>query len=521
VYAAVDTLLGRQPNRCMADLILAHDLGTSGNKATLFSVDGALVAATTVAYDTHYFNGNWAEQDPQAWWDAVARASKEVLAEVDQDRVGAVSFSGQMMGCVCVDARGRPLRDAIIWADQRSVKQVEDLLTRVDLQRAYRATGHRVSPSYTLGKILWVRDNEPDLYRQIHKILNPKDFIIYQLTGAWVTDETDASGTNLYDLERHQWSEEMIGAAEISADLLPDIVQSTTVVGTVSAAAAGLTGLREGTPVVCGAGDGLCASVGAGCVGEGHAYTYLGSSAWIAIATPAVLSDPQMRTFTFAHAVPGLYSPCGTAQAIGASFDWVRDTICRDEARIAESSGANVHDLMNGLAEAAPMGANGLLFLPYLLGERSPWWNPDARGAFIGLKMEHTREDLLRAVIEGVFLTMRLILEVFRPHITSEVMDVIGGFARGGIQQRIMADVYGMPLAISENLAEATSMGAAVIGGVGSGMLDGFGAVDRFRKVARVVEPDLDAHARYSELASLLEESYRSLEGVYGRLAAL
>ena len=505
----------------MADLILAHDLGTSGDKATLYSVEGALVASTTAAYDTHYFNGNWAEQNPNAWWDAAARASREVLSEVDADRVGAVSFSGQMMGCVCVDAQGRALRDAIIWADQRSVDQVEDLLTRVDLARAYRATGHRVSPSYTLGKLLWIRDNEPDVYRKIHKVLNPKDFVIHQLTGAWVTDETDASGTNLFDLERREWSEEMIDAAGIPPELLPEVVPSPTIVGTVSTEAARLTGLREGTPVVCGAGDGLCASVGAGCVEEGHAYTYLGSSAWIAIATPSVLADSQMRTFTFAHAVPGLYSPCGTAQAVGASFDWVRDTICRDEVRIAETSGGDVHDLMNQLAAAAPVGANGLLFLPYLLGERSPWWNPDARGAFVGLKMEHTREDLLRAVIEGSFLTMRLILEVFRPHITADVMDVIGGFARGGIQQRIMADVYGMPLAIAENLAEATSMGAAVIGGVGSGMLDGFGAVDRFRKVARVVEPDLHAHARYTELASLLEESYRSLEGVYSRLAAL
>ncbi len=505
----------------MADLILAHDIGTSGDKATLYSVEGALIASTTVAYDTHYFNGNRAEQNPDAWWEAVARASRAVLSEVDAGRVGAVSFSGQMMGCVCVDAQGRALRDAIIWADQRSVDQVEDLLTRVDLSRAYRLTGHRVSPSYTLGKLLWIRDNEPDVYRQIHKVLNPKDFIIYQLTGAWVTDETDASGTNLFDLERRQWSEEMIGAAGISPELLPDVVPSPTVVGTVSAEASRLTGLREGVPVVCGAGDGICASVGAGCVEEGHAYTYLGSSAWIATATPSVLSDPQMRTFTFAHAVPGLYSPCGTAQAVGASFDWVRDTICRDESRTAESSGRNVHDLMNKLAAAAPVGANGVLFLPYLLGERSPWWNSEARGAFIGLKMEHTREDLLRAVIEGVFLTMRLILEVFRPHITADVMDVIGGFARGEIQQRIMADVYGMPLAISENLAEATSMGAAVIGGVGSGMLGGFGAVDRFRKIARIVEPDLQAHSRYTELLSILEESYHGLESVYGRLAAL
>ncbi|MCK4515746.1 MAG: FGGY-family carbohydrate kinase, partial [Spirochaetaceae bacterium] len=369
---------------------------------------------------THYFNGNWAEQNPNAWWDAVARASRVVLSEVEAGRVGAVSFSGQMMGCVCVDARGRALRDAIIWADQRSVDQVEDLLTRVDLARAYRATGHRVSPSYTLGKLLWIRDNEPDVYRKIHKVLNPKDFVIHQLTGVWVTDETDASGTNLFDLERREWSEEMIGVAGIPPELLPDVVPSPTIVGTVSTEAARLTGLRGGTPVVCGAGDGLCAGVGAGCVEEGHVYTYLGSSAWIATATPSVLSDPQMRTFTFAHAVPGLYSPCGTAQAVGASFDWVRDTICRDEARIANSSGRDVHDLMNQLAAAAPVGANGLLFLPYLLGERSPWWNPDARGAFVGLKMEHTREDLLRAVIEGSFLTMRLILEIFRPHITAD-----------------------------------------------------------------------------------------------------
>jgi xylulokinase len=504
----------------MADLILAHDIGTSGNKATLYSVEGNLVASSTVDYPTRFFNANWAEQDPHLWWEAVSRASREVLLDVDPDRIGAVSFSGQMMACVCMDKSGRVIRDAIIWADSRSVKQIESLKTRIDPADGYGITGHRLSPSYTLGKLLWIRDNEPDNYRQIYKILNPKDFIIYKLTGAWVTDETDASGTNIFDLEQRQWSQEIIAAAGISPDLLPDIVPSPTVVGSVTNDAARQTGLRAGTPVVCGAGDGLCASVGAGCVQEGRVYTSLGTSAWIATATRSPLADPQMRTFTFAHAVPNLYGPCGAAQAVGSAFNWARDTIYAGDSTGAGAARTDVNEMLNEVIASAPVGAHRLLFLPYLLGERSPWWNPDARGAFIGLTMEHSKSDLLRAVVEGIFLTMRLILDILRPNVNAEVMDVIGGFARGEVQQRIMADVYGMPLAISENLAEATSMGAAVIGGVGTGILEGFGSVSRFRNVARVVDPDPRAHERYSELLPVFEESYRSLENVYARLAA-
>jgi xylulokinase len=423
-----------------------------------------------------------------------------------------------MMGVVAVDAHGFPVRDAIIWADQRAGAQIERVAERIDPRRVYELTGHRLSPSYSAGKMLWLKEAEPDAYDQTFRFLQAKDFLAAQLTGRFVTDPSDASGTNLYDLERGVWSDELLAAFDLTRDKLPEIIPSTGVVGEVQPAAAAECGLRAGTPVVIGGGDGSCAAAGAGVIREGLAYNYIGSSSWIAVATPRPILDPEMRTFTWAHLVPGMFSPCGTMQAAGSSFQWARDQIVgasfvgAEEAE-PESRQLPLYDLMNEEVRQSPPGARGLLFLPYLLGERSPRWNPDARGAFIGLTIRHRRMDLLRAVLEGITFNLRVILEAFlRQGASIEALRVIGGGARSAVWNQIMADIFGLPVLRLTLLEEATSMGAAVAGGVGVGIWKDFSQVDAMVGVEREARPNEELRSLYEELYEMFNLSYSSLD---------
>ncbi len=343
------------------------------------------------------------------------------------------------------------------------------------MERVYQITGHRASSSYSGAKILWVRNHQPELFRQVHKFLHAKDFIVARLTGNFVTDYSDASGMNLYDLQAGDWSAPILDAIGLDRALLPELHAASDVVGEVTAQVAAEVGLAAGTPVVIGGGDGCCAATGAGVVREGSAYNYIGSSSWIALATKTPILDPTMRTFTWAHLVPGMFSPCGTMQTAGGSYQWLRDNFCLPEKEAAAGLKLSAYDLMNLQAEQSPPGANGLLFLPYLLGERSPRWNPKARGGFIGLTMKHNRADMIRAGLEGITLNLRVILEAFQEQNTQvTAMRVIGGGARGRVWRQIMADIYGLPVLRPALLEEATSLGAAIAGGVGVGIFRRF-----------------------------------------------
>ncbi|HTF53260.1 MAG TPA: FGGY family carbohydrate kinase, partial [Pseudonocardia sp.] len=293
-------------------MIISHDLGTTGNKATLVDAEGQVVASATEGYPVDFGSGGKAEQDAEHWWDAVCTATRRLLEKVPgaAGQVAGVSFSGQMMGAVLTDGAGDPVRPAIIWADTRSTAQTEALLERVGMDAGYRITGHRLNPTYSLTKVMWVRDTEPEVFARARHLLLAKDFVVHRLTGALVTDPSDASSTNAYDQAAGNWSDELIAAAGLDRALFPEVVASTTVVGKVTAAAAARTGLLEGTPVVLGGGDGPMGALGAGIVDAADgAYTYLGSSSWVSLAADAPLHDPLMRTMTFNHVVPGRYVP--------------------------------------------------------------------------------------------------------------------------------------------------------------------------------------------------------------------
>jgi xylulokinase len=506
----------------MKNYIVAHDLGTTGNKATLYDREGHLVGSAFYAYQTEHAHTGWAEQDPEDWWWAVCTSTRQLLQEtgVRGDDIACITFSGQMMGAVPLDKNARSLRKAIIWADQRSVKQEQWVGERITPADVYHITGHRLSASYSLCKILWIRDHQPDIYQSTYKFVHAKDSIVARLTGEFVTDPSDGSSMNLYDLEAGVWSEQIIQAAQLNPNQLPDIRQSIEVVGEVRREVADEVGVAAGTPVVIGGGDGSCAAAGAGVIKQGSAYNYVGSSSWIALSTPKPIYDPSYRTFTFGHIIPNMFMPTGTMQAAGASYQWTRDQLAPLEKQLAATLNISPYELMNLEAEKTSVGANGLFYLPYLMGERSPRWNPRARGAFIGLTIRHTRADMLRAVLEGVTMNLRVVLDAFRAQgTTMEAMRVIGGGARGRFWNQIMADIYGMPVHRLAILEEATSMGAALAGGVGIGLYPDFSMIETMNEVAEVIQPNPAAQATYEKIYPIFNAAYDALLPIYDMIA--
>ncbi|MBE6884629.1 MAG: xylulokinase [Ruminococcaceae bacterium] len=501
----------------MKRLLLAHDLGTSGNKATLYREDGTIVASRVASYNVHYPEGNHAEQDADDWWNAVVESTRMLIKDVDPKDIAAVSFSGHMNGCLCVDAEGKPLRRSILWMDTRASKEAQELEDKFGIERFYAITGARPKAFYSIEKLMWVKNNQPEIYAKTYKMLQSKDYISFKLTGRFTTDHNDASNTNAYDLKNRCWSKEIIDAAGIDMDKLPEIVASTEVVGTVTAEAAALTGLCEGTTVVAGAGDGGCAGVGAGSWKDGAVYCCLGTSAWISTALSQPVMDEDMVVFNMVHPDPKLYIPCGPMQSAGNSFNWMKNQICTHEKYLADTTGESIYKLINEQIKESPAGANGLIFLPYLMGERSPWWDSQAKGAYIGLTPAHTRADILRATIEGVVLNLAQIYDSYRNR-TYPPLVLIGGLALNDVWRKTMADALGVPVLQTTCTEEASSMGAAIIAGVGAGIFKDFSASELFIHPKETVEPDMEMHKFYQSRLPVYKACYTALKDVFPQL---
>jgi xylulokinase len=491
-------------------VLMAHDLGTTGDKATLHSSDGRIVAAVTQTYGTDYRHGGVVEQQPEDWWQAVGRATRELLERsgTPASAVDGMALSGQMMGVVLVGSDGRPTRPSIIWADTRSHAECARLNEALGAEHGYEILGHRLNPTYSLSKLMWVREHEPEAFRAAEKMCLAKDYIVFRLTGVLATDPSDASSTNTYDQRAGDWSDELLDAAELPRRLFPDVVASTSVIGRVTAEAASATGLAAGTPVVMGGGDGPMAAVGAGVVDESDgAYAYLGSSSWISFtAAEPVLDLPEMRTMTFNHVVPDRYVPTATMQAGGGSLGWVTDLLAgHDEPGRFER--------LIGSAASVEAATEGLFFLPYLLGERSPYWNPAARGAFVGLGRHHGPDHLTRAVLEGVAFNLATCVDAFAEHRHPvDRVDAIGGGAASATWLQILADVWGCTVRRRSVVEEANSLGAAITAGVGVGVFDDFTVARKLSEVLDIFEPDADRHAAYRSSHQRFVDAYRRLE---------
>jgi xylulokinase len=487
-------------------MIIAHDLGTTGNKASLHHDDGRLVASVTVPYPAHFAAGGVAEQDPAEWWEAVVTATRDLIARTGTaptDIAGLV-VSGQMMGAVLLDADGEPARPAIIWADTRAGAQQRELEAAIGAERAYGILGHRLNPTYSIEKIMWVRDSEPDTWARVRRVCVAKDFIVLRLTGRLATDRSDASGTNAYDQASGTWSDEVLQAAHLDPALFPEILESTQIAGTLTDAAAGTLGLPASVRVVMGGGDGPMAAVGSGVVApEDGPYVCLGTSSWISFAADTPLHDPGMRTFTFDNVVPGSFVPTATMQAGGASVQWIAEALSPDPAH---------PETARLTAEAsADVDTDDLYFLPYLLGERSPMWDPDARGAFVGLARHHGRAHLLRAVLEGTAFNLLSCIQAFRESgAVIDRIDAVGGGAQSDVYLAVLADVWGVPVRRRTIVEEANSLGAAVTAAVGLGLTD-FSAARALSEVTAEFTPDAARHAVYAERHARFADAYTAL----------
>ena len=495
----------------MKKYILAHDLGTSGNKATLYSLDGTLVKSCVATYPLSVSESGTAEQNADDWWRAVCESTRALLDGVQPSDIAAVSFSGQMMGCLCVDRDGAPLRPSLIWADMRSAKEARAIERNLSGDDFYRIIGHRLSPSYSATKLMWVRDHEPWVYEKTYRMLNAKDYIVFRLTGEFYTEPSDASSTCLMDISTLKWSDTVLSAAGLCRDKLPEIIPSTEIAGRVTKDAAKATGLLEGMPVVMGGGDGSCAAVGCGVVREGSANLCLGTSSWISVATKAPILDPEKKTFTFAHVVPDYYIPTGTMQTGGGALSFAVKTLYGAPNGVTPYDKADIYRSVNEEVYASPLGAKGLVFLPYLMGERSPRWNDRARGSYVGLTMAHERGDMLRAVMEGVGYNLGIILDTMRKNgSTIDSLIAVGGGARNPAFIDILGDILGVSMKVPSDLEEATSMGAAITGAVGIGAIR-FDDAASFIKIARESQPNEENVKAYRALASRFDALYEAL----------
>lgn len=426
-------------------------------------------------------------------------------AEVGPNDIEAVGMSGQIMGAVFLGRDLAPVRPALIWADQRSVVQAQALEASIGLDRAYRHTGHRLNANYTLPKAMWVRDNEPEVWAQTGHVCLAKDFLVHRLT-----DHTDASGTNAFDQDSGDWWPDAFEAAGLDSHLFPQVVASTTIAGGLRDPAALELGLRPGTPVVIGGGDGPMASVGVGSLGpEDDPYISLGSSAWLAVASKRPLHDPLMRTFTFNHIVPGTFVPMATMQSAGSSLEWAAGLLQ------SPTGGSTAAEFINGAAEVRA-AQEGLFFLPYLMGERSPHWSTEARGVFVGLARHHDACHLTRAVLEGVAFNLRTCAQAFNAGGTAiPRVSVVGGGASSDLWLQIFADILGIPVSRRNTVSDANSLGCAITTLVGIEALDDFGAARTLSSVRATFQPG--EASGYQDAAEQFNDAYARLAGWFVR----
>lgn len=492
--------------------ILAHDIGTSGNKASVFDENGRLIASAGVGYPTETPGLGWMEQSAEDWYRAVCEATRQVLSGLDASCVRAIGVSGQMMAALPVGSDGRPLRPAIMWSDCRASQEAELLREQLGEHDFYRITGQPLSPNYPIAKILWLKQNRPEIYRSAACFLQAKDYINLRLTGGgYFTDPTDAAYTCLYDITAGAWSKTLCDLADIDMQKLPQVVPCGTVIGHVCEQAARECGIPSGIPVVETAGDGSAAHLGAGNAQAGDGYICLGSSTWIVAATPQLCFDEDSRMQSEPHVVQDLSVYLGTMQAGGLSYDWCRQLL----------GGRFSFEEMDALAGQTPPGSRGTVFLPYIAGERSPWYDHRLNASFLGLRQDCAAGELIRSVMEGVAFNLALILDTIRKDAQVDTLTLIGGGARSRVWQQILADILETPILVAENVHEGTSLGAAMIAGVGAGVFPDFSVCRRFIRSSRTVRPDERTFVVYRREKEIFRDACHAMRALNARIYAL
>jgi len=488
---------------------LGIDVGTGGTRALLVDERGKVRHAVTAPHqEMRMERPLWAEQRPENWWEAAQQAIRGVLAEAGAagKDIRGIGLSGQMHGLVLLDASDRVIRPALIWCDQRSQAQVDAINQRIGKEAVLAYIANPVLTGFTLPKLLWVRDHEPDSFARVRKMLLPKDYLRFQLTGEYASDVSDASGTALFDVVNRKWSYEMAGKLEIDCSILPTVAESSEITGRISPRAARDTGLAEGTPVVAGAGDQAASAVGNGIVEPGLVSCTIGTSGVVFAHMLAPAYDPAGRVHTFCHAVPGAWHVMGVTQGAGLSLQWFRNNL---------APGSSYDDLTKEAASSSA-GADGLFWLPYLMGERTPHLDASARGGWIGLTAKHTRADLIRALMEGVSYSQKDCLDIVEQLGGAvESVRVSGGGARSAFWRQMLADVFGKRVAVLET-QEGSAYGAALLALVGTGA---YGSVQQVCGVAiheiDSVVPRPREMSIYAQGHQIYRSLYPALTGFY------
>ena len=506
------------------EYVIGVDLGTSGTKTVLFSSDGQPIASKTIEYPLYQPQNGWAEQAPEDWWHAACGSMKEVIAKsgINPKDIKGIGISGQMHGLVMLDKAGNVLRRSIIWCDQRTAAECDEITNKVGASRLIELTANPALTGFTASKILWVRNHEPEIYEKCAHILLPKDYVRYMLTGEFATEVSDASGMQLLDVPNRCWSDEVLSKLGIDKSLLAKVYESPEITGKVTAQAAELCGVPAGTPVVGGAGDNAAAAVGTGTVQDGIAFTTLGTSGVVFAHTDKLSIDPKGRVHTFCCAVPGAWHVMGVTQAAGLSLKWFRDNFCSDEMVAAKGLDKDPYYLMDKQAERIPIGAERLLYLPYLMGERTPHLDPNCRGAFIGLSAMHTRQHMLRAVMEGVVYSQRDSVEVLRG-MGVKINDMLacGGGGTSPLWRQMLADVYGCPVKTVVS-KEGPALGVAILASVGTGIYKSVQeACKEVIKTNPAQNPIAENSKEYEKFYKMYTELYPALKESYAKLAAL
>ena len=504
--------------------LIGIDVGTSATKTVLFDEAGTVVASASQEYPLYQPKNGWAEQRPQDWRDAVLATVRTVVgqAAVIKEDIKGIGISGQMHGLVMLDEAGDVIRPSIIWCDQRTGEEVEDMLRLMPLERWIQITANPPLTGWTAAKILWVRKHEPENYARCRHILLPKDYIRYVLTGVFATEVSDASGMQLLDVPGRCWSPEVLDVLEIDPAFLGRVYESCEVTGTLLPEIAAETGLSVDTKVVGGAGDNAAAAVGTGIVRDGTAFTTIGTSGVVFAHSSKLSIDPKGRVHTCCCAVPGAWHVMGVTQGAGLSLKWFKDQFCQDYVAAAAALGKDPYDLINDDVRTIPPGSDKLLYLPYLMGERTPHLDPDCRGVFFGLSAIHTRKHLLRAVMEGVAYSLcdcNQILKEMGVEVTR--MMACGGGGKSPNWRQMLADLYNCPVKTVKQ-DEGPALGVAILAGVGCGIYPSVeAACDELLSTASSTGPIPEETEIYTRYHQLYQTLYTSLKNDFKTLAGL
>lgn len=497
------------------DILMGIDIGTTGCKTILVDNMGTVVAREIEGYPFYSPKHGWAEQNPQDWWEAVKKTigkiTKSHIEEIKNLR--GIGLSGQMHGLVALDESSSVVRPAILWNDQRTEKQCNDIYEKVGgIEGLLKYTNNRMLPGYTGGKILWVREQEPDNFKRICKFLNPKDYIRYRLTGEFATEVSDASGTGLFDVKGRAWSNSLLDKLEIPPDWMPQCYESTEISGTVIEQQSRGLGLPDSLPVVGGGGDSVIQTLGTGVIKSDVLMTTIGTAGIISTALREYRENPGGKLQIFCNVLPAEWHVMGVTLAAGGSMRWVREALAHSELEIAHLTGEDIYTIISREAEQSSPGSNGLIFLPYLQGERCPHTDPNARGAFIGLSHNTKKSHFFRSVMEGVIFSFRDVGEIFTQlGMSFKNIATSGGGAQSNLWRQIHADIFKKKVITVNGSREGAAYGAAIVAGVGLGVWSDFNEATEFLKIETINEPDNRNYTLYDHYFSIYQNLYSIL----------